>query len=247
MNTTTVELIYLRDCPNVALARERLLRAFAKAGKTARWREWASDDPASPDYARACGSPTILVGGRDVGGIAPAADGEGACRIYGNAATALDGAPSVDAIADHLRQAGASAPGANGRRGSFAAVPAIAAAALPKLTCPACWPAYSGVLSALGVSFVNYTPYLLPLTAAFLLLSLAALAWRARERRGYGPLILGFVASVVLLVGKFAYDSDGAMYAGIALLVVASLLNAWPSSRPAAGNCPACDSITPKA
>ena len=42
-----------------------------------------------------------------------------------------------------------------------ALLPAIGAALLPKLTCPACWPAYAAVLSALGVSFVDYTPYLL--------------------------------------------------------------------------------------
>ena len=38
-------------------------------------------------------------------------------------------------------------------------------AVLPVLTCPACWPLYAGLLSALGISFVNYTPFLFPITA----------------------------------------------------------------------------------
>jgi len=238
LNTIFVELIYFRDCPHVALARERLLRAFAKVRKTARWREWVQNDPAAPDYARGYGSPTILVNGRDVAGLEPASDAKPACRLYRSAALATEGAPSVDTIAAHLGQ------GRTGWRGSFAALPAIAAVALPKLTCPACWPAYSGVLSAMGMGFVNYTPYLLPLTVAFLLLSLIALAWRAGRRRGYGPLFLGLLASIVLLTGKFAYDSDSAMYAGIALLVAASLWNAWPTCRREVASCPACDSIS---
>lgn len=99
----------------------------------------------------------------------------------------------------------------------------------------------------MGVGFVNYTPYLFPLTAAFLLLSLIALGWRAPRRWGYGPLWLGLAASAGLLTGKFAFDSDTAMYAGMAVLVAASLWNAWPQARrEAVGNCPACVSAVTK-
>jgi hypothetical protein len=237
---TTVELIYFSDCPNVALARERLRQAFALVGMAPRWQEWERDDPASPAHARAYGSPTVLVNGRDVEGMEPSGDDAGACRIYAHAGAPSDGAPDADAIAATLREARAGSPASTGRRGSFAALPAIGAAALPKLTCPACWPAYSGLLSSMGLGFVDYTPYLLPLTAAFLLLSLVALGWRARRRRGYGPLLLGLAASTVLLTGKFGYDSDAAMYAGIGTLVIASLWNAWPRVRRHAGSCPAC-------
>lgn len=238
---TTVELIYFRECPNLSLARERLLQAFAAAGITPQWQEWERNDPASPAHARAYGSPTVLVNGRDVMGMEPSNDNAGACRVYTHASSATDGAPNVDTISAALRKPHAAAPRRAGWRSSVAALPAIGAAALPKLTCPACWPAYSGLLSSMGVGFVNYTPYLFPLTAAFLLLSLIALGWRAPRRRGYGPLWLGLAASAGLLAGKFAFDSDTAMYAGMAVLVAASLWNAWPQARrEAVGNCPAC-------
>ncbi|MBI5437540.1 MAG: hypothetical protein HY936_01045 [Nitrosomonadales bacterium] len=244
---TTVELIYFRECPNISLARERLLQAFAAAGITPQWQEWERNDPASPTHACAYGSPTILVNGRDVTGIEPSTDSAGACRVYTHASSTTDGAPNVDAIATALRKPHATARARAGWHSSFAALPAIAAAALPKLTCPACWPAYSGLLSSMGVSFINYTPYLFPLTAAFLLVSLIALGWRAPRRRGYGSLWFGLAASAVLLVGKFAFDSDIAMYAGMAVLVAASLWNAWPHARrEAAGNCPACVSTATK-
>ena len=239
---TTVELIYFRECPNISLARERLLQAFAVAGLTPQWQEWERNDPASPAHARAYGSPTILVNGSDVAGMEPSSDNADACRVYTHASSAIDGAPSVDAIATALRESHAvGTPARASWHSSFAALPAIGAAALPKLACPACWPAYSGLLSSMGVGFVNYTPYLFPLTAAFLLVSLIALGWLATHRRGFGPLWVGLAAAAVFLVGKFAFDSDIAMYAGMAVLVAASLWNAWPRARrEAAGNCPAC-------
>jgi hypothetical protein len=95
----------------------------------------------------------------------------------------------------------------------------------------------------MGLGFINYTPFLLPLTILFLATVLATLAWRAKARRGYTPLVLGLLASAVVLVGKFQFDSDSATYAGIALLIVASLWNAWPR-RERTAPCPACATDT---
>ena len=119
-------------------------------------------------------------------------------------------------------------------------LPAVGAAFLPKLTCPACWPAYAGMLSALGIGFFDYTPYLLPLTAVFVLIAVCALAYRAKQRRGYKPFLLGLAAGATLLAGKFHFDSDAAMYAGLAVLVLASLWNTWPMPQPTGVPCPAC-------
>ncbi len=118
-------------------------------------------------------------------------------------------------------------------------VPAIGTALMPKLVCPACWPAYAGLLSALGLGFIDYTPFLLPLTLVFLAVVLVTLTWRAQTRRGYAPLALGMAAAVIVLIGKFQFNSDIATYTGIALLVGASLWNTWPHRNPTAP-CPAC-------
>lgn len=85
----------------------------------------------------------------------------------------------------------------------------------------------------MGADFIDYTPYLLPLTAIFLLVTLAAFAYRVRERRGFWPFAVGSVAAVIVLIGKFAFDSDVALNAGITLLVAASLWNAWPKASAA--------------
>lgn len=108
------------------------------------------------------------------------------------------------------------------------AAPGVGVALLPKLICPMCWPAYAGIVSSLGLGFLIGTTYLLPMTVGFLVVSAGALGFRARQRRGYGPLWIGVVAAIVVLVGKFQLESAAISYAGIALLVIASVWNIWP-------------------
>lgn|SRR5262249_314962 len=118
-------------------------------------------------------------------------------------------------------------------------VPGIGISLLPKLACPLCWPAYAGVLSSLGLEFLISAKYLLPLTVAFLVPVIAALAFRAKQRHGYGPLLLGIVFAVGVLLGKFAWESKPTMYATVGLLVIASVRNAWPHTN----NSPLCRKI----
>lgn len=228
-----IEFIYDRDCPNIEDARTQLRLALSQSGLPATWQEWEHNDPANPAYARLYGSPTILVDGQDITGDSPS--GDPSCRIYANTQGRNRGVPDARLIRTVLkRQMQSTSPPA--RRLQFAALlPAIGAALLPKLTCPVCWPAYAAVLSALGVGFVDYTPYLMPLTVVFLAVTLAILAWR--PRRGYAPLGLGIAASAIVLVGKFLFDSDIAVYAGIALLVGASIWNAWPKKAAMSCEC----------
>lgn len=111
-------------------------------------------------------------------------------------------------------------------------------AALPVLTCPACWPLYAGLLSALGLGFVDYTPFLLPVTAMLLAIALIPLAWKARQRRGYKPLLAGIAGTVLILAGKFWLENQPLYYAGIAVLLAASIWNIWTKKKE-------CDSCIP--
>jgi len=108
------------------------------------------------------------------------------------------------------------------------ALPSIGVSILPKLACPACWPAYAGLLTSIGLGFLISAVYLLPLTTVFLVLALGALAFRAKQRHGYGPFLLGIVAASGVLIGKFVWESNPAMYGAVALLVSSSLWNTWP-------------------
>jgi len=108
------------------------------------------------------------------------------------------------------------------------AMPGIGVALLPKLFCPLCWPLYAGVVSSIGLGFLVGTTYLLPITSVFLILTLAVLGFRAKQRRGFGPFLLGVAGSIAILIGKFYLESKPVMYGGVGVLAVASVWNALP-------------------
>lgn len=235
-----VELIYDAGCPNVVAARARLTEAFASIGRTPQWAEWQRGDDRAPTYVRRYGSPTILVEGEDVAPEAPIA-GTGACRLYADSSGRWSGLPALLDIRAALVRTGTADPASmRSLKRTVPALPAIGFALLPKLTCAACWPAYTALLASFGIGFIDYTPYLLPLMTVGIALTLILLAYKATMRRGYGPLVLGVVAGAAILGGKFLLDSDVALYGGIGLLVAASLWNAWPVHVTAP--CQACES-----
>lgn len=118
-------------------------------------------------------------------------------------------------------------------------MPGIGVALLPKLLCPMCWPLYTGIVSSVGLGFLVGTTYLLPITSAFLIMTVAVLGFRARQRRGFGPSLIGGFASAAVLIGKFYLGSNPLVYFGVGLLVAASLWNAWPRKATSAV-CPSC-------
>ena len=125
----TVELIYINDCPNVAMARTHLMRAFARAELPPRWTEWESGSAGTPAHARGYASPTILVDGKDVAGAEPSDDAS-CCRLYADSAGGSVGAPEVEAIAVALLNAQKSR---RGPWGWLAIMPGIGVALLPKI------------------------------------------------------------------------------------------------------------------
>jgi hypothetical protein len=235
----TVELIYDADCPNATRARSLLIKAFAQTGISARWQEWERSAPGSPGYAKQYGSPTLLVDGRDVAGT-DVVSGSSACRIYSSSEGRLSGIPPLEAVCAALVKAAPADPLKRTRWQAFAAAfPALGLAFLPKLVCPLCFPAYAAILSALGIEFIDYTPYLLPLTAIFLAVALGVLALQARRTGNVTALLLGLAAAAVVLLGKFYFEYDWLTTGGVVLLIAAILFgNRFRSAATAA--CPAC-------
>ena len=121
-------------------------------------------------------------------------------------------------------------------RSGLLTIPGIGFALLPKLACPMCWPLYAGILSSLGLGFLIGTTYLVPLTIGFLAAALVVLGFRAKQRRGFGPLAIGIVGSAAILFGKFRADSIVVAHGGVIALVAASIWNIWP--RSVAAPCP---------
>ena len=102
-------------------------------------------------------------------------------------------------------------------------VPLAALSALPTLACPACWPAYVGLLGSLGLGFVDYMPYLFPLTAVFILIALVSIVIQCRRASAYLPLLLALIGIGIMGVERASMDSATVRYIGVAMVVVSSL------------------------
>ena len=103
---------------------------------------------------------------------------------------------------------------------------AIAIALLPK--CPACWSAYAGLSSVLGLSIAVELRYLVPLTAGSMTVAVGGLWLRARRGGGYGPSVLGALMAASVLIGKFVLENQPWTYTSLIGLVLAAL---WSSRR----------------
>jgi hypothetical protein len=107
-------------------------------------------------------------------------------------------------------------------------LPGVGISLLPKLLCPACWSALAAVFSSIGLGFLMFTTYLLPVTLLFLVVAVGALASRTSRSRSRGPLGVGVAAAVLILVGSFYLESVWVSYLGVGLLMVASVWSMWP-------------------
>src|SRR5262249_41449135 len=120
------------------------------------------------------------------------------------------------------------------------AVPGVVAALLLGAACPACWLAYAGLLTMPGLAWLLGETSFVLITLAVLGIALASLAYRAPARRGYRPLGLGVIAASLILLEKLWLSSPVLLALGLALLVSASLWNAWPCQAAVLGACTAC-------
>lgn len=222
-----VELIYEKTCPNITAAREQLIKALNKTNMPLHWCEWEVSNEDTPEYARHYGSPSILINGIDSVGE-QAAENPDCCRIYTDENGQASGVPSLNDLVNVFSGELHQNQEVQRWKLNTSILPVIGVAFVPKLFCPACWPAYAGLLSTLGIGFIDYTPYLFPLTLVFVVLALAALLYKAKDRRGYLPFYLGMISSIILVVGKFYFESDLSMYIGLGLLISASIWNTWP-------------------
>lgn len=223
-----VQLLSFPGCPNVETTRQALRRALIASGLPPEFEEVDVTSSATPESLKAWGSPTILVDGRDVVGSEPT----GSCwRLYGPRGQTR-GVPPEALIEQAIRNA---RTGGGHLLGSLAAVPGALVALLPAATCPACLGAYFGVLSVLGLSFLLTNRVLVPLVVGFLPLGIASIAWSTRGHRRFGPLVATVAGSGAVLAGRLVWSIPAMLYAGVALLVGASLWNLWlkrPRSEP---------------
>jgi ABC-type nickel/cobalt efflux system permease component RcnA len=83
-------------------------------------------------------------------------------------------------------------------------------------------------MGSLGVTVTFMQPFLTPLTFVLLLITLAGLYRGYKLNSDSTPLILGVVGIALLLSGIYWLDYPKVTFAGVGLLIGASLWNIWP-------------------
>lgn len=229
-----VQLLFFPGCPNADGARAALRRCLADTGLPAAIEEIDVTAASTPAHLRDWGSPTILIEGVDVGGqVAPTG---ASCRLYGVDAKSR-GVPSESLIRTALERA--RRPRST-RGQTLAAVPGAIVALLPAAHCPACLPAYAGVLSAVGLGFLLNDRVLAPLIGALLVLGVVSVGWSTRSHRHAGPLVATLTGSAAIVAGRLVWSVPLALYGGAALLIGAALWNVWLKRSVRTAVCPKC-------
>jgi hypothetical protein len=167
------------------------------------------------------GSPTILVDGVDsLGERVPTGP---CCRLYPEEQFGIRGVPSEA----QLRRAFLKAGQHRGMLHALGAIPGAVAAVLPVATCPACFAAYAGVLSALGAGYLLREPVLAPLIVVLLALGIVSMAWSSRAHGRREPLLATIAGSAAIIAGRLIWNEPATLSAGVALILGASLWNVW--------------------
>lgn len=128
------------------------------------------------------------------------------------------------------------------RRTRMMVISSAVLAVAPK--CPICFLAYFGIFGIASTSASVYRVWLPPLTAIWLSLTVGMLFFPRGGQRRYGPGLLGIFAGFAVLAGRFVFDYQILVYAGIAALVVAVVWRTWFRRSESTESCAECDELS---
>jgi protein SCO1/2 len=111
---------------------------------------------------------------------------------------------------------------------AFNALVSLAIAFFPK--CPICWAAYLSVFGIASFQQIPYTPWLLPVFAALMLVNLAGLWWRGRSQRSLIGFYLSAAGSIAILGLGIGLGIPCAAPCGVALNIAGSALGVLGAS-----------------
>jgi mercuric ion transport protein len=100
---------------------------------------------------------------------------------------------------------------------------AVLVAFFPK--CPFCWAAYMSLFSSWGIGRLPYQPWLLPVLIILMFVNVVSLYF-SRVRHGYLPLVMSLTGGIFIMLQRiFLFEQHTLLYAGAALMIIASLWN----------------------
>jgi len=119
---------------------------------------------------------------------------------------------------------------------SLAGGSGVMAAVTAKLACPICYPAIAGLLSSMGLGSIITQSQMELFSAALVAVALFGLFYRAKERRGYRPAMLGTIFISAALLGRFS-GLDFIFFSGLGGFISMSIWNVWPKKKRSCSQC----------
>lgn len=114
-------------------------------------------------------------------------------------------------------------------------IPALIVAVLPK--CPLCLAAYLSVLGFVGISPLQYSSWILPLTIFFSAVTLFIFFRQAKRNANYFPFFLGLFGLTFISLGKFYFGINLLTYIGAGILIISAI---WLSKMKRLIQCSKC-------
>jgi hypothetical protein len=127
------------------------------------------------------------------------------------------------------------------RRATVTAISALLLAAAPK--CPICFLAYFGIFGVATSSAPAYRAWLPPIIGFWLALTIAMLAFQRRGKPLFGPAALGLVAALLLMIGKFAAESQLMVFIAVITLFGAAIWRARTQLQKSTQLCSQCEEL----
>lgn len=128
------------------------------------------------------------------------------------------------------------------RRTALTLIGSAVVALAPK--CPFCFFAYFGLVGVATTSGPLYRAWLFPLAALWLAFTVAMLFYQRGGQRRFGPALIGVVAGLAIVVGKFVANYPALVYVGVAVLTTAAVWRTSLVRPPASEFCSACEQFS---
>lgn len=239
-----VDIVFDRYSNQLQVIRGRLLRAFLELGIEPHWHEWDLRQEDLPEAISRQSSLAVLVDGVDV----LSAEGsvfEHLYRYVGFFDGGTENLPSIFKITQVMRSRLEGSEGYSHQRLNpwlpLTVLPIIVAIYFFGTTCTICGPQGARHVSVATVSDITHViGFMLPVVLCCLFFAVSGFVYRAKERHGYAPMVMGGFAFLVMLYGRLILGGEFMFWSGTSGLLLAAVWNAQLKRPMPIEACPRC-------
>ena len=239
-----VDIVFDHYSSQLQVIRGRVLRAFLELELEPHWHEWDLRQENLPEAVAVQSSLAVLVDGVDVLGMQGSAL-ERVYRYIGFFDGGAENLPSILKITQAMKSKFEASGDYTHPRVNLwlplTVIPVLLVAFFMDEICMVCGVQGMGIPMMTSVADVRHIlGFLLPVVLFCLFFAMSGFVYRAKERNGYKPLIMGAFFASLLLYGSFVVGNELLFWSGGSGLLLAAFWNAQLKSPQASLVCPRC-------